>query len=330
MNNEESNKKLIIKFCNGLGIDLVGFSKCRIYEELRPYFTLRQEQGLVNEFEEKNIDNKIDPFYYMKEGKTIITLVFPYKYLMPKNKDIYFSIYTLGMDYHKVVSSYLKKVCDFIESIGGKAVHLVDSNNLPERYIASQSGVGFIGKNNMLITEKYGSYVFLGEIITDLCIEPDIPKEQGCGECNLCLISCPTKCLNYKQTNSNKCLSYITQKKDIEDQWLLKLKGRLFGCDTCQKVCPYNYNTEKSNLIEFQPFDFMIDVDAEEILNMDNKIFKEKYKNTSCGWRGKNILKRNALIDSVVKGNLIDVEINDIKSPYIKEYYHRLLKLLNL
>lgn len=328
-----NNKQSIIKFCNEIGIDLVGFSKMRIYEELRPYYLLKKKNNLFNEFEEKDIEKKINPFYYMKDGKTIITLAFPYKYTTPNYEKNYFSIYTLGMDYHKVISIYLKKVCNYIQSIGGKSIFLVDNNNLPERYIASQSGIGFIGKNNILITKKYGSYVFLGEIITDLDIEPDIPmiREQGCGNCNLCIEACPTKCLNYHgEANFNKCLSYITQKKDIDDKWLFKFGGRLFGCDTCQRVCPHNYNVEISNINEFKPFDFMINVNEEEILNMNNKTFNELYRKTSCGWRGKNILKRNTLINLANNNEIKLLEEMDMRSPYIKEYYYRLLKLLNL
>ena len=106
----------------------------------------------------------------MQEGKTIISIAFPYLHDGVYNSNG-FSLYTRGLDYHRVVKSYLDKICEFIEKIGGKAMSFVDSNTLPERYIAYLSGIGFIGKNNMLITKKYGSFVFLGEIITDLDID---------------------------------------------------------------------------------------------------------------------------------------------------------------
>ena len=109
----------------------------------------------------------------MPGGKTIISIAFPYLYDKVYNENASFSKYTLGKDYHIVATQYLKKICKFIEDMGGRAMFFVDSNSLPERYIAQLSGVGFIGKNNALITEKYGSYVFLGEIITDLVVEPD-------------------------------------------------------------------------------------------------------------------------------------------------------------
>lgn len=317
-------KEAIINCCNKLGIELIGFTKCRVFEELRESYINRKAHGLENEFEERDVEKRINPFLYMKEGRTLISIAFPYMYDRKNNSEVYFSKYTLGMDYHKVVGKYLKDLCEFIESLGGKADYFVDSNALPERYIAYLSGIGFIGRNNMLITEKYGSYIFLGEIITDLEIEEDIPKECKCKECNLCIRACPTKALKGDKDNPNICLSYVTQKKDINDEEMAKLKGRLFGCDTCQDVCPYNKEIEFSQLEEFKPYEFMKKIDYEEILNMSKKEFNEKYKETSCGWRGKNIIQRNMIINL---HNLKRLE-NGLRfnSPYVKEYYNILLK----
>ena len=196
------------------------------------------------------------------------------------------------------------------------------------------SGVGFIGKNNTLITEKYGSYVFLGEIITDLIIEPDKPLKQKCGNCEMCLEACPTNSIVKGKVginnNANICLSYITQKKDIEDSWFEKLNGRLFGCDTCQRACPYNKGIQFSAISEFKPYEYMENIDLQVLINIDNELFKDKYKITSCGWRGKNIIKRNAIINAIFfeKGKIITVEKDT--SPYIRDYYYRLLKYFKL
>ena len=232
-------KLRILEYCKSLGLDTVGFAKCRVFSELKPYFQDRKIKGLENEFEEKEIEKRINPFLYMENGKTIISIAFPYLFDYDFDEIVNFSKYTKGRDYHSIVSEYLKKVCEFIESLGGEAIYFVDSNSLPERYIAAQCGIGFIGKNNMVITEKYGSYVFLGEIIMDLYIEEDKPKQNKCGHCNICQNACPTGAIK-DENIPNICLSYITQKKDIEHEWFSKFKGRIFGCDTCQKNCPYN------------------------------------------------------------------------------------------
>lgn len=325
-----SKKIYIMEFCKKLGISEIGFCKCEAFVELEDYLKQRKILNLQNEFEEDNICKRINPNFYMEEGKTIISIAFPYSFPGVKEEDVYFSVYTKGKDYHKIVSSYLEKICDFIETIGGRAKHFVDSNALPERYIACKSGVGFIGKNNMLINEKYGSYVFLGEIITDLSIEPDEPIENKCGKCERCINACPTKAINRNFNNSNKCLSYITQKKHIEDKWFDKFKGRLFGCDTCQTACPFNSEVAYSNIEDFKPLGFMNNINIDELINMDNKIFKEKYKLTSCGWRGKSIIIRNALINVMLDKDKFNIGKFKIISPYIKEYYIRLLNLNKL
>lgn len=322
-------KEQIIKFCNSLGLDLVGFTKCRVFWELESFFEYRKNMNLENEFEEKDINKRINPNLLMDQGKTIISIAFPYIYNLLPNGEFYFSRYTRGEDYHRVIKSYLDKIVDFIQGLGGTALAFADSNPLPERYIAKVSGIGFIGRNNMIITEKYGSFVFLGEIITDLELEESKQLNISCGNCNECFSQCPTASISEKQCNPNICLSYITQKKHIEDKWFKKLNGRIFGCDSCQMACPFNKNIKFSNLERFKPFEHMENISLEQIIMMDNKTFNEKYKITSCGWRGKNVLKRNALINYIPKyGGFYGID--KVNSPYVKDYNNRLLKLFNL
>ena len=322
------SKEKIIDFCNSLGLDTLGFIKCREFTELKEFFYRRKEKGLENEFEEEDIEKRINPFNYMEEGKTIISIAFPYLH----NIDYYdngFSVYTRGQDYHKVVKSYLSKICEFIESIGGNAMSFVDSNFLPERYIAYLANVGFIGKNNLIITKKYGSFVFLGEIITDLEIETkerdfnEIEKFNECGSCESCYKECPSKSINKYKKNPNICVSYFTQKKTLEDKEIKLLKGRVFGCDSCQNSCPYNENINFSNIKEFYPFDFMNKENTRELAIIGTKDFKESFLKTSCGWRGKNVLKRNAIIK--INSNSGDIQSIKTDSPYLKDYVNRLL-----
>lgn len=324
------DKAGIINYCRNIGLSEVGVCRCESFHELEKYLNKRKGMKLENEFEEVDIAKRINPNGYMDDAKSIISIAFPYKYKQYEDKEAYFSLYTKGKDYHKVLENYLKNICEFIVQLGGKAIYFVDSNALPERYIACKSGVGFIGKNNMLINKRYGSYVFLGEIITDLIIEPDLPIKNGCGVCEICINACPTKSLNKFINNPNICLSYITQKKNIEDKWFSMFNGRLFGCDTCQILCPYNIEVEYSNIEDFKPLEFMDNIKLHDLLKIDNKTFKEKYKMTSCGWRGKNIIQRNALINLFMKENKEGLQHLEINSPYIKEYFHRLLNFHKL
>lgn len=340
-------KEDIINYCFSLGIDSVGFIKCRQFDELKKFYNERKVSNLENEFEEKDIEKRINPLGYLEEGKTIISIAFPYLAFNKKdislssNTDIEninekynegFSVYTRGLDYHYVLNKYLSEIAKIIEKYGGKSKFFVDSNALPERYIAYLAGVGFIGKNNLVITKKYGSYVFLGEVITDLEFYDkdkghfeDINSFEKCGNCNICYRECPTKAINSVRKNCNICLSYLTQKKELKDWEMKKLEGRLFGCDSCQKRCPYNENIEYSNIKEFKSFDFMNNVNEDFIINMSNGEFKETFKKTSCGWRGKNILKRNALIRKTLylKDRRL-LENIKLESPYLQEYLKRL------
>ncbi|MDU4324143.1 MAG: tRNA epoxyqueuosine(34) reductase QueG [Clostridium celatum] len=321
-------KEDIIKYCNSLELDTVGFIKCRRFDELIEFYNYRKEMALENEFEEADIEKRVNPMWYMEEGKTIISIAFPYLWV-ENNIENGFSKYTKGFDYHRVVKKYLDRICDFIKSNGGEAISFVDSNTLPERYIAYLSGVGFIGRNNMIITEKYGSYVFLGEIITDLELADDdvrrfenIKKYKECGKCTRCYKECPTNSININRINPNICSSYITQKKELSDVEIKLLKNKVFGCDICQNICPYNESIKFSKLEEFKPLEFMCNLSSDIYADMNNKFFKDNISKTSCGWRGKNVIKRNAIIKLHNEGEDISRYRGD--SPYINEYIDRL------
>lgn len=325
-------KEEIINYCFSSGINSVGFVKCRRFDELEGFYKKRKALNLENEFEEKNIDLRIEGQKWFEGGKTIVSIAFPYLSVKEDCRaDNGFSIYTRGIDYHNVLNKYLKQMINIIEKHGGKAKAFVDSNTLPERYLAYISGVGFIGKNNMIITKEYGSYVFLGEIITDLKFYEDDKRSfkeidlfKECGECNICHDECPTKAINKFKKNCNICLSYITQKKELEEWEIKKLDGRIFGCDSCQLKCPYNNQKKLSSIREFDSFDFMNDSDEEFILTMGNAEFKNSFKLTSCGWRGKNVLKRNALIR---KGLYLkhDITREKFDSSYLQKYLEKLI-----
>lgn len=322
-------KKEIIKYCNSLGLDYVGFIRCRQFDELKTLYLERKQNGLENEFEEEDVEKRINPKIYMENGKTIISIAFPYR-VLDNNIENGFSVYTKGYDYHRVVKSYLDKISTYINELGGEAIALVDSNSLPERYIAYLAGIGFVGKNNMIITKKYGSYVFLGEIITDLDISTEdrgtlegLNEFKECGLCQECIKRCPTKSIMPKRKNPNICSSYITQKKILSKVDMKLIKGRVFGCDVCQDYCPYNSGVELSNIDEFKPLDFMNN-NMEFYATLNNKTFKENIAKTSCGWRGKNIIKRNAIIRAFSQGK--DIKKYKTDSPVINKCIEELIE----
>jgi len=322
-------KQRLIDFCQSIGLDTVGLIPCRRFVELQGFLQERKDRGIINEFEETDIEKRINPMLYMESAKTIISIAFPYYDGQDEEQNANgFSVYTKRYDYHRVVHQYLQQICEFIESLGGKALPFVDSNALPERYIAYLAGVGFIGRNNMIITKKYGSYIFLGEILTDFEFDcedkhhfQDIQEYKECGDCRICYGECPSKSINAGKISPNICLSYITQKKEISDKEISLLKGNVFGCDFCQLKCPYNELAQYSELEQFSELAYMSN-NITEFAGMDNKFFKEKIAMTSCGWRGKNVIKRNALIHLARNGENISEFRGD--SPYINNYIERL------
>lgn len=310
-------------FCKTLGLDTIGFIPCRRFSELEAFYRMRVDKNLQNEFEPKEIEERINPFHYMENGKTIISIAFPYHHQEEEMQNG-FSTYTKRKDYHRVVKAYLEQIQSYIEALGGKAMAFVDSNTLPERYIAYLAGVGFVGRNNMLITKQYGSYVFLGEIITDLeiaCEERHDYEEmmlyKECGACKRCLGECPTKSIHKGGCNPNICLSYLTQKKQLNSKEIKLLKGNVFGCDYCQLQCPYNLLAQPSPIEAFKVMSFM-EKPIETYAQMNNQFFKDKMSTTSCGWRGKNVIKRNALIRMAYEGKSIEDYKGD--SPYLNAY----------
>lgn len=330
-------RQKIESFCKQLGLDTIGFIPCRRFDELEAFYQYRQEKNLQNEFEGKVLEQRLNPKHYLANGKTIISIAFPYDYeeidAVEKmtSRDNGFSIYTKRLDYHRVVKKYLEQIVLYIQELGGQAIALVDSNTLPERYIAYLAGIGFIGKNNMLITKQYGSYVFLGEIITDLEIPCEDQRTHSeltifaeCGQCENCLKECPTKSINKSRCNPNICLSYLTQKKALTTSEIKLLKGNIFGCDFCQLRCPYNEAAQKSALQDFIALAYM-EEEPSIYAEMNNQFFKEKISGTSCGWRGKNVIRRNAIIRMAYEGKEVQGFLGE--SPYINEYVQKLIEI---
>lgn len=327
-------KNEILKKLEDLGLVHYGFMKAeKLSEDSLQYFKEREERQLTTSFEENDLMKKVDLCTEMPMAKTIISVAFPYFYDAYIHKEGYFSLYTLGQDYHVVVKEALEQVAEVIRSHGYEAEVFADNNSLPERYIAYASYVGEIGKNHMLITKNYGSYVFLGEILTDLPLETrersyqEIPRHAVCGECTNCIKSCPTKILGSEYYDTKRCMSFITQSKEVPDEDLLLFKGRLFGCDTCQRSCPLNREVRISHIEAFRPRDYMKYPDLHELLKLSNQEFL-KYKETSSGWRGKKLLQRNAMTELMRKGVAINPE--SLPTEYLKAYYHRLKKLFIL
>lgn len=224
--------------------------------------------------------------------KSAIVCLFPY---FCGDSEGNLSLYARGLDYHLVIKEKLSPVCDFIRTIAPDVECQIFADIGPEvdRQLAYEAGLGFYGKNQMLINDDFGSYFFIGYILCDLALAADTPLQKTCMGCNLCIENCPGGALG-ESFDINKCASHISQKKgDLTENEIaiLKKSGLVFGCDMCQRVCSHNNITLKP-LKEFTK-DLIDSISLSDLDGLSNREFGKKYKNRAFSWRGKGVLERN-------------------------------------
>jgi len=321
--------KFIKDLGKSLGITMCGVTDYKISREKRDYLKLRKDLNRETEFEEKNMEFRLKKELSLENSRSIIVIGVSYNTgrgdlnTYPRGS---LSRVSFGEDYHEVVMDKLEELAGAIgERLDFQYKAFVDTGPLIDRELAYLSGIGYYGKNCSIINDTYGSFIALGYLITDLEIENNRPVESKCGECSLCLDACPTKALEEEyRLNPKKCISYLTQVKDIPEDLREKMGTKIYGCDTCQLVCPKNKGVKKSEEVRFNPIKTRGYVDILELFNMTNRDFKNKYGDMSGSWKGKNILKRNGIIalrnlkDERFIG-LLEKEANS-NSPLVKEY----------
>ena len=182
--------------------------------------------------------------------------------------------------------------------LGGEYRVLVDANQHVDREAAARSGVGFYGKNTMLITKRHGSWVVLGTLVTDVALEPTAPLGLDCGSCTLCIDACPTGALDEPGTlDATKCLSYWTQAPaPIPEDYRVELGDQVYGCDICQDVCPWNRGIEKRRAGEPIPSEGQPHVSLVEWLEADSADLTRRYDRLYVPKNDARYLRRNALV----------------------------------
>ncbi|HBB03261.1 MAG: hypothetical protein US89_C0006G0070 [Candidatus Peregrinibacteria bacterium GW2011_GWF2_38_29] len=269
----------IKKFSIELGFDLIkiipAHAKPSEKRRLKKWLSLGKNADM--EWMKNNSDLRADPDKILPGAKSIICLATNYfNSVEPRlhEDSVKIARYAWSKNYHKIIEKRLKYFEEFIKKLAPKAKikRYVDTGPFLERYFASQAGLGFIGKNNCLITREFGSFVFLAEIITDLALSPDetfrrfasqssrsssispstsaaacfsstsLPPSPSCGTCTRCIDACPTGALKPHNLDARKCISYLTieSKKPFPKSIRAKIKPWIFGCDACQNACPHN------------------------------------------------------------------------------------------
>ncbi len=317
MQNEGQIKSLIKAKAKELGLSgcailPVGF----LSEEVQPFQTwLANDMHGEMSYMARNIEKRLDPRLLFENAKTIIVVLqnyFPAE-IQIDNAAPVLSKYAYGTDYHFVLKDKLKSLLSFIQSeiqpCNGRP--FVDSAPVLERAWAKRAGLGWIGKNSNLISVEHGSFFFIGELILDIELPFDNPKlvTNHCGKCTRCIDACPTKAIVADRVvDARLCISYQTiELKDVLDERLKgKFENRVFGCDICQDVCPWNLKSGKNTETAFSPNPKLLQLTKAEWHQMEKPLFDELFSKSAVKRAGYSGLKRNL---SFIKTDVDDQKV---------------------
>ncbi len=272
-----------------LGFLSCGISKAGFLEEEAP----RLENWLNNQmngqmsYMENHFDKRLNPTLLVDNAKSVISLLLNYYPSELQNENSYkISKYAYGQDYHHVIKEKLKELLHFIQSeigeVSGRA--FVDSAPVLDKAWAAKSGLGWVGKNSNLITQKVGSFYFIAELIIDLELDYDTPTTDHCGSCTACLDACPTEAIVAPYVvDGSKCISYFTI--ELKDNLPQEMKGKfddwMFGCDVCQDVCPWNRFSKPHNEPLFQANSDILNFSKSDWEEITVDTFQKVFKNSA-------------------------------------------------
>ena len=299
-------KQEIIDYAHQIGIDDIGFTTAEPFDELKNKLIGYHEKGYASGFEESDIQLRTEPKLSMPSAQSIIAIAVGYPNKLknaPKSvrgdRRGMFARASWGQDYHSIMRRRLDDLAAFITAKVPEAqmMSMVDTGVLSDRAVAERAGLGFTGRNGFVINSKLGTWSYLGEMLINIPFPPDEQIMDSCGTCTICVDRCPTSALvGDGQLNSQKCISFLTQTKGyLKEEYRYKIGNRLYGCDTCQQVCPKNkgINTEQKDII-LEPE--ILKPRLIPLLHMTNKEFKATYGHLAGAWRGKKPIQRNAMI----------------------------------
>ena len=272
-----------------LGFLSCGISKAGFLEQEAP----RLENWLNNQmngqmsYMENHFDKRLNPTLLVDDAKSVISLLLNYYPSELQNEDSYkISKYAYGQDYHHVIKEKLKELLHFIQTeigeVSGRA--FVDSAPVSDKAWAAKSGLGWVGKNSNLITQKVGSFYFIAELIIDLELDYDTPTTGHCGSCTACLDACPTEAIVAPYVvDGSKCISYFTI--ELKDNLPQEMKGKfddwMFGCDVCQDVCPWNRFSKPHNEPLFQANSDILNFSKSDWEEITVDTFQKVFKNSA-------------------------------------------------
>ncbi|MCH2042964.1 MAG: tRNA epoxyqueuosine(34) reductase QueG [Saprospiraceae bacterium] len=288
MDQKAKHTHLIREKAYALGFDFVGISQAKELTEEARQLERWLNQGMHGQmgYMANHFEKRIDPRKLVEGAKTVISLMFNYhndeQQKDPEAPKI--SQYAYGKDYHYVVKHKLKELLKYIQAEVGEVQGrcFVDSAPVLERDWAKHSGLGWIGKNTLLITRKKGSFFFLAELIIDLELETDHPIKDYCGRCTRCIDACPTDAIAQEGywMDASKCISYLTieLREEIPNTFKNQFENWMFGCDICQDVCPWNRFAKRHQEPDFEPHPDLLEMTKQDWEEITEEVFRKVFK----------------------------------------------------
>lgn len=297
-------QQLALQIAQEEGFLLAGFTMPQPRTEwIRRYKERRLHKGLTL-FEPENLLDRFDIRRHWPFCKSVLAVALSYYGDGPENiqpGEGVLSRIAWGRDYHLVLEEKMQRVVQRLFKVDPTLEYAiqVDTGSLSDRAAAWEGGLGFMGKNGFLIHPQAGSFLALGQIAFNREVsDPAQVLESRCGTCRKCMDACPTGAiLEDGVVLANRCISYLTQKRGVLDRWERStVKDHIYGCDLCQNACPFNKTPWTSEAKELRWDGNREIFSLKTLLNMDAKEFHHAFSSRAAGWRGKNLLQRNALI----------------------------------
>ncbi|MBJ7882208.1 tRNA epoxyqueuosine(34) reductase QueG [Gelidibacter salicanalis] len=303
MQNKSTYSQLIKSEAKRLGFLSCGISKAQFLEEEAPRLERYLNNNMHGEmrYMENHFDKRLDPTKLVEDSKSVISLLLNY---YPEEQQIdhtyKLSKYAYGTDYHFVIKDKLKSLLNYIqEEIGevhGRA--FTDSAPVLDKAWAAKSGLGWVGKHTLLLTQQAGSFHFVAELILDLELEYDLPTTDHCGTCTKCIDACPTQAITDPYVvDGSKCISYFTieLKENIPTEFKGQFDDWMFGCDICQDVCPWNRFSRAHSEPLFNPHPELLSMTKKDWEEITEDVFRDLFKKSPVKRTKFEGLQRNIL-----------------------------------
>jgi epoxyqueuosine reductase len=291
----------------------LGFDDCRVTAADAPESATRFRQWLDEGRQgemawlERNAAKRVDPQQVLPGARSIITLAASYhiancRWLNADWQSGVVARYACYRDYHNPLGQRLKLLSQFVNQLGGagtRSLWYVDTGPLLERDLAQRAGLGFIGKHTNLISRRLGNWILLSEIITTLELDPDSPERNRCGSCTRCIAACPTEAITGPfRLDARRCISYLTieLRGPIPVELRRAMGNRIFGCDDCLAVCPWNRFAQAGQLMKTHERPDLARPDLRELLALDEAGFKRRFGGTPMLRTGRRGLRRNVCV----------------------------------